>query len=352
MGNKKNTFDVVIIGSGPGGYVAAIRAAQLGLRVACVEKNVGLGGTCLNVGCIPSKALLNATEEYIHAKKILPRHGVVFDDVDFDLSVMMSHKEKVVDDLTKGIEHLFKKNNITRFAGLGRLGESGQVFIESGDGELVSLSARAIIIATGSTAANLDKLQVDETRILTSTGALSMTRVPQHLAVIGAGYIGLEMASIWARLGAKVTVIEYLDKILPGMDGEVTEQFQKLLRRQKIKFKLGTRVRGGVPNENGVELNLESVSGEVEEILEADVVLIAIGRRPFIEGLDLNKAGVIINEGGQIEVNDRFETNVPGVYAIGDVIRGPMLAHKAEEEGVFVAEVIAGQKPHIDYNFC
>ena len=346
---SETNFDVVVIGSGPGGYVAAIRAAQLGLKTACVEKDSALGGTCLNVGCIPSKALLQASEEYAHAGKALKRHGVMIENLQLDLPTMMGHKDKVVGDLTKGIAHLFQKNDITHIAGWGALGATGEVIISDDGGAKTVLNAKATIIATGSASANLPGIEIDEKHIVSSTGALALSEVPGHLAVIGAGYIGLEMASVWGRLGAKITVIEFLDRIVPGMDGELATQFQKMLRRQKMKFKLSTKVTGAELTNNGVTLAMEPVDGGAAETLEADVVLVAVGRKPYTEGLGLEQAGIATDGGGRIEVGDHFETNVACVYAIGDVIAGPMLAHKAEDEGVAVAEIIAGQKSHVNY---
>jgi len=346
---SETNFDVVVIGSGPGGYVAAIRAAQLGLKTACVEKDPALGGTCLNVGCIPSKALLQASEEYAHAGKALKRHGVMIENLQLDLPTMMGHKDKVVGDLTKGIAHLFQKNDITHIAGWGALGATGEVIISDDGGAKTVLNAKATIIATGSASANLPGIEIDEKHIVSSTGALALSEVPGHLAVIGAGYIGLEMASVWGRLGAKITVIEFLDRIVPGMDGELATQFQKMLRRQKMKFKLSTKVTGVELTNNGVALAMEPVDGGAAETLEADVVLVAVGRKPYTEGLGLEQAGIATDGGGRIEVGDHFETNVACVYAIGDVIAGPMLAHKAEDEGVAVAEIIAGQKSHVNY---
>ncbi|MBT3927298.1 MAG: dihydrolipoyl dehydrogenase [Rhodospirillaceae bacterium] len=347
---SENNFDVVVIGSGPGGYVAAIRAAQLGLKTACVEKGPTLGGTCLNVGCIPSKALLQASEEYAHAGKALKRHGVMVENLQLDLPVMMGHKDKVVGDLTKGIAHLFDKNDISRITGLGALGAAGEVIVTDGSGTKTTLNTKSIIIATGSASASLPGIEVDEKRIVSSTGALALDQVPGHLVVIGAGYIGLEMASVWGRLGAKITVIEFLDRIVPGMDGELATNFQKMLRRQKMKFKLSTKVTGAELTENGVALTMEPVEGGAAETLEADVVLVAVGRKPYTEGLGLEQAGVKTDGGGRIEVNEHFETSTAGVYAIGDVIAGPMLAHKAEDEGVAAAEIIAGQKSHVNYD--
>ncbi|MDP7342646.1 MAG: NAD(P)/FAD-dependent oxidoreductase, partial [Alphaproteobacteria bacterium] len=307
---SENKFDVVVIGSGPGGYVAAIRAAQLGLKTAGVEKDATLGGTCLNVGCIPSKALLQASEEYAHAGKALKRHGVMVEGLSLDLAAMMGHKDKVVGDLTKGIAHLFKKNDIARFEGLGALGAPGEVVVSAGDGSETVLGAGATIIASGSATASLPGIEIDEKRILSSTGALALGEVPGHLAVVGAGYIGLEMASVWGRLGAKITVIEFLDRILPGMDGELAAQFQKLLRRQKMKFKLSTKVTGAKSGKNGVTLAMEPVASGEAETLEADAVLVAVGRIPYTEGLGLEQAGVALDKGGRIEVDENFATNI------------------------------------------
>ena len=348
MNEKK--FDVVGIGSGPGGYVAAIRAAQLGLKTACVEKDPALGGTCLNVGCIPSKALLQTSEEYAHAGKALKRHGVMIEGLSLDLEAMMGHKDKVVGDLTKGIAHLFKKNDITHLKGIGALGAAGEIIVRADDGSETKLAAGATIIATGSAPANLPGIDIDEKRILSSTGALALDEVPGHLAVIGAGYIGLEMASVWGRLGAKITVIEFLDRIVPGMDGELAAQFQKMLRRQKMKFKLSTKVTAAEQNDSGVTLTMEPVAGGEPETLHADAVLVAVGRTPYTEGLGLDATSMTIDNGGRIEIDEHFATNVAGVYAIGDVIAGPMLAHKAEDEGIAVVEIIAGQKGHVNYS--
>ena len=348
MNEKK--FDVVVIGSGPGGYVAAIRAAQFGLKTACVEKDAELGGTCLNVGCIPSKALLQTSEEYAHAGKALKRHGVMIEGLSLDLEAMMGHKDKVVGDLTKGIAHLFKKNDITHLKGTGALGAAGEIIVRADDGSETKLAAGATIIATGSAPANLPGIDIDEKRILSSTGALALDEVPGHPAVIGAGYIGLEMASVWGRLGAKITVIEFLDRIVPGMDGELAAQFQKMLRRQKMKFKLSTKVTAAEQNDSGVTLTMEPVAGGEPETLHADAVLVAVGRTPDTEGLGLDATSVTIDNGGRIEIDEHFATNVAGVYAIGDVIAGPMLAHKAEDEGIAVAEIIAGQKGHVNYS--
>ena len=344
---SEHDFDVLVIGAGPGGYVAAIRAAQLGLRTACVERGPALGGTCLNVGCIPSKALLHTSEEYAHAKKQLARHGVMVSDVTLDLDKMMAHKDQVVGALTKGVAGLLEKNDVTHLQGRARLTGPGTVEIEGP--ETRTVTAGAIVIATGSLSAPLAGVEVDEERIVTSTGALALAQVPARMAVIGAGYIGLEMGSVWSRLGAKVTVIEFLDRILPGMDGEVATQMHRLLRRQKIAFKLGTKVTGAERTNEGVRLTMEPVAGGESATLDVDVVLVAVGRRPNTEGLGLENVGIELDGQGRIPVGERFETSAPGVYAIGDVIAGPMLAHKAEEEGVAAAENIAGGSGHVNH---
>ena len=345
---NKHAFDLLVIGAGPGGYVAAIRAAQLGLKTACVERAPTLGGTCLNVGCIPSKALLHTSEEYAHAATVLGRHGVRVSGVTLDLDAMMAHKERVVGELTRGVAGLLEKNHIARLQGLGRIAGPGIVEVEGEDRRTVT--AKAIVIATGSVSAPLAGVDIDEERIVTSTGALALPEVPPRMAVIGAGYIGLEMGSVWSRLGAKVTAIEFLDRVLPGMDGEVAKQFHRLLRRQKMAFKLSTRVTGAARTDEGVRLTMEPVAGGESESLDVDVALVAVGRKPNTEGLGLDEAGIARDEQGRIVVDERLETNVSGIHAIGDVIRGPMLAHKAEEEGVAVAEIIAGRTARVNYD--
>jgi len=343
-------YDVVVIGGGPGGYVAAIRAAQLGLKTACVEKRGALGGTCLNIGCIPSKALLQSSEKYEEAKHALAQHGVKLGSVELDLKAMMARKDKVVADLTKGIEFLFKKNKVDYVAGAGALAAAGRVAVKLAKGGEQTLETKNIVIATGSESMPLAGVEIDEKRIVTSTGALSLPEVPKRLAVIGAGYIGLELGSVWKRLGSEVTVIEFLPRIAPGMDGETAQQFQRILARQGLKFLLGTKVTAAKPGKSGVALTLEPAAGGDRQALEADVVLVSIGRRPFTDGLGLEQAGVKRDAKGRIEVDARFQTSVNGIYAIGDVIRGPMLAHKAEDEGVACAEIVAGQAGHIDYD--
>jgi dihydrolipoamide dehydrogenase len=344
-----NRYDLVIIGGGPGGYVAAIRAAQLGFRVACVEKRGTLGGTCLNVGCIPSKALLQSSEKFAEANHALAAHGVKLGKVSLDLKTMMARKEKVVGDLTKGVEFLFKKNKVAYIRGTARIAARDAVAVDLVDGGSETLSTERIVIATGSEVAPLRGVEIDEQRIVSSTGALSLDRVPGHLAVIGGGYIGLEMGSVWRRLGAEVTVIEFLDRIVPGMDGEIGKQFQRVLTRQGMNFRLGTKVTGAKTTNKGVTLTLEPAQGGEPETLDADVVLVAIGRRPYTDGLGLEEIGVERDAQGRVQTNGRFETTVPGIYAIGDVIAGPMLAHKAEEEGIALVEQLAGLAGHVNY---
>lgn len=336
-------FDVIVIGAGPGGYVCAIRAAQLGLRVACVEKRETLGGTCLNVGCIPSKALLQLSEAFEQARHDLADHGVIADGVRLDLARMQARKAEVVDANTKGIAFLFRKHKVTWLKGTGRIAAPGQVEV----GGTVH-TTRHIVIATGSESTPLPGVPVDERRIVTSTGALELDRVPDHLVVIGAGVIGLELGSVWRRLGAKVTVVEFLDRIVPGLDTEVARHFQRLLAKQGIGFRLGAKVTGAVAGTDGVTLTVEPVKGGAPETIGADIVLLAIGRRPHLDGLGLEAAGVALDERGRVRTDAHYATNVPGIHAIGDAIAGPMLAHKAEEEGVALAEILAGQPGHVN----
>ncbi|MFZ9483996.1 MAG: dihydrolipoyl dehydrogenase [Alphaproteobacteria bacterium] len=340
-----DSFDLVVIGAGPGGYVCAIRAAQLGMKVACVEKRATLGGTCLNVGCIPSKALLQASEKFHEAGHGLAAFGVKVGKVELDLAAMMAHKDKVVDANVKGVEFLFRKNKVEWVKGAARIAGPGKVAV----GERV-LEARAIVIATGSEVSPLRGIDIDEKKVVSSTGALELGAVPKSMAVIGGGVIGLEMASVWQRLGAKVTVVEFLDRILPGMDGEVSKQAQRILARQGIEFRLSTKVTGADKGGAGVALSLEPAAGGDKAELKVDVVLVAVGRRPHVEGLGLKEAGVALDDKGRIATDAHFETSVKGIYAIGDAIAGPMLAHKAEDEGVAVAEILAGQKPHVNYD--
>jgi dihydrolipoamide dehydrogenase len=343
------TYDVVVIGGGPGGYVAAIKAAQLGMKVACVEKRPTLGGTCLNVGCIPSKALLHTSHLYEEATHGLDRFGIRTGEVRLELGAMLDHKDKVVEGLTKGIEFLFKKNKVTRLQGSGRILGPGRVVVER-DGGAEELASRHVVIATGSEVAPLPGVTIDEERILSSTGALDLERVPEHLVVVGAGYIGLELGTVWRRLGAKVTVVEFLDRITPGMDQEIARELQKLLARQGLAFRLSTKVVGVETGGERLGVVVEPVAGGAQETLACDAVLVAIGRRPWTEGLGLAEVGVALDERGRVRTDGRFGTTVPGIWAIGDVIEGPMLAHKAEEDGVACIETIAGQKPHLDYD--
>ena len=337
-------FDVIVIGAGPGGYVCAIRAAQLGLKVACVEKRETLGGTCLNVGCIPSKALLHSSENYHAAKHGFAEHGVIAKEVGFDLGAMMKHKDKTVGANVKGVEFLFKKNKVTWLKGAATFKSANAITVADKD-----YSAKHIVIATGSESMPLPGVTVDEKRIVTSTGAIALDAVPKHLVVIGGGYIGLELGSVWRRLGAEVTVVEFLDRIVPTMDGEVASTFQKILGKLGLKFRLGTKVTKAEASDNGVSLTLEPAKGGESETMQADVVLVAVGRRAHTEGLGLDAVGVETDERGRVKTNGHYATNVDGVYAIGDVIAGPMLAHKAEEEGVALAELLAGQAGHVNY---
>ena len=343
-------YDLVVIGAGPGGYVAAIRAAQLGLKVACIDKRKSLGGTCLNIGCIPSKALLQSSEHYSHALHGLAAHGVNVGKVSYDLKAMMGHKDKVVEDNTKGIEFLFKKNKVTSVHGTARIKSATEVEVTAENGDTQTLKTGSILIATGSDSAPLAGLEIDEKQIVTSTGALTLETVPKHLVVVGAGYIGLEMGSVWARLGAEVTVIEYLDRITPGMDGEVAKAFQKILEKQGMTFRLGTKVTGAETLKTKVKLSVEPAAGGDAETIECDTVLVSIGRRPYTDQLGLEEVGVTTNDRGFVEIDAHFQTSVEGIYAIGDCVPGPMLAHKAEDEGVAAAEIIAGESGHVNYD--
>jgi len=337
-------YDVIVIGSGPGGYVAAIRCAQLGLKTACVEKRETLGGTCLNIGCIPSKALLASSEKFEDASEHFDHIGI---DVKpkLNLKKMMAFKDEVVEANTKGIEFLFKKNKIDHLKGHGEIVEAGKVKVGKDTYE-----ADNIIIATGSDVASLPNIEIDEKKIVSSTGALELTSVPKSMIVIGGGVIGLEMGTVWRRLGAEVTVIEYLDQILPGMDEEVRKEANKIFKKQGITFKTGAKVTSAKSGAKGVDLTLEPAKGGDEEKLSAEIVLMAVGRKPYTDKLGLDAVGVEMDERGRIHVDETFETSVEGIFAIGDVMAGPMLAHKAEEEGVVLAEMLAGQSGHIDYN--
>jgi dihydrolipoamide dehydrogenase len=339
------SFDVILIGAGPGGYVCAIRAAQLGLKVACVEKRATLGGTCLNVGCIPSKALLQSSEHFEEANHKLAEHGVNVGQVSLDLGRMQARKGEVVGANVKGVEFLFKKNKVTWLKGEGKITAPGTVQVDGQD-----YAAKNIVIATGGDVIPLPGVAIDEKRIVSSTGALELDSVPKHLVVIGGGYIGLELGSVWHRLGAEVTVVEYLDRLVPAMDTEVGKAFERILGKQGLRFRLKTKVTGATVDDTGVDLTVEPAAGGAAETLRADVVLVAIGRRPYVEALGLEAVGVALDERGRVKTDEHFATSVPGIWAIGDVIAGPMLAHKAEEEGVALAEQLAGQKPHVNYN--
>lgn len=341
-------YDLVIIGGGPGGYVAAIRAAQLGFSIAVVEGRGKLGGTCLNVGCIPSKALLTSSAKFSELSH-LAAHGIAVEGTSLNLEAMLARKDKIVGDLTKGIEFLFKKNNVEYIRGWGSIPAAGVVEVTSDEGSQ-TLSAKNILIATGSEPTPLPGVEIDEKIIVSSTGALALETVPEKLIVIGAGVIGLELGQVWSRLGSKVTVVEYLDRILPGMDGEVAKLAQRALSKRGLKFSLGRKVLSAEPTDAGLTVRLERIGKDKFEELEADTILVAIGRRPVIRGLGLDTLGVAVNERDFIEVDAKFQTSVTGIYAIGDCIPGPMLAHKAEEDGVACVELLAGEHGHVDYN--
>ncbi len=352
------SFDLVVIGGGPGGYVCALRAAQLGLSVACIDRRETLGGTCLNVGCIPSKALLHSSHLYHQAQHDLAGHGIGVSPT-LDLGTMMARKDKVVGDLTKGIDHLFRKHKITRLTGSGRLAGPTTVEVSDGPDAGRRLEAANIVLATGSEPTPLTGVAVDEDRIVSSTGALALAAVPEHLVVIGGGVIGLELGSVWRRLGAKVTVVEFLDRLVPAMDGELAKTLQRSLKKQGLTFRLGTRVTGAETGADGVTLTLTPAQGDAQgevkgdgaaDTLTADRVLVAVGRRPVTEGLGLETVGITLDERGFVPVDHAFTTRVPSIRAIGDVIGGAMLAHKAEDEGVAVAEWLAGQRPEVNYD--
>ncbi|MFD9898773.1 dihydrolipoyl dehydrogenase [Mesorhizobium sp. NPDC059025] len=345
-------YDVVVIGSGPGGYVCAIKAAQLGLKTAVIEKRETFGGTCLNIGCIPSKALLHASEMLAEAQHSFDTLGVEVGTPKLNLKKMLAHKDATVAANVNGVAFLFKKNKIDAFRGTGKVVSAGKVSVTGEDGKVQEIEAKNIVIATGSDVAGIPgvKVDIDEKVIVSSTGALSLEKVPGHLIVVGGGVIGLELGSVWARLGAKVTVVEYLDTILGGMDGEVCKQFQRMLAKQGLDFKLGAKVTAVTKAKKGATVTFEPVKGGAAETIEADAVLIATGRRPYTDALGLKEAGVDVDERGRVKTDAHLRTNVPGIYAIGDVVAGPMLAHKAEDEGVAVAETIAGQAGHVNYD--
>jgi len=345
-------YDVVVIGSGPGGYVCAIKAAQLGLKVAVVEKRATYGGTCLNIGCIPSKALLHASEMFHQAGHGMDSLGIEVPAPTLNLSKMMAHKDATVKANVDGVAFLFKKNKIDGIIGTGKVIGAGKVSVTNDAGETQELETKSIIIATGSDVAGIPgvSVDIDETVIISSTGGIKLEKVPANMIVVGGGVIGLELGSVWMRLGAKVTVVEYLDNILGGMDGEVSKQFQRMLAKQGMEFKLGAKVTGVEKAGTGAKVTFEPVKGGAAETLDADVVLIATGRKPYTAGLGLEEAGVALDNRGRVEIDGHFKTNVAGIFAIGDVVKGPMLAHKAEDEGVALAEILAGQAGHVNYD--
>jgi dihydrolipoamide dehydrogenase len=344
------SYDLVVIGTGPGGYVCAVRAAQLGMKVAVVEKNPTLGGTCLNVGCMPSKALLHASEMFEEAAHSFAKMGVSVSAPKLDLPAMMNFKQQGIDGNVKGVEFLMKKNKIDVIHGTGKILGAGKVEVAGADGKTQTVDTKNIVIATGSDIARLKGIEIDEKRIVSSTGALSLDKVPGKLLIVGAGVIGLELGSVWHRLGAEVTVVEFLDRILPGMDGEVARQFQRLLEKQGFKFKLGAKVTGVDTSGKALKVSVEPAAGGPVETVDADVVLVCIGRVPYTDGLGLKEAGVALDNRGRVQIDPHFSTSVKGIYAIGDVVAGPMLAHKAEDEGVACAEIIAGQAGHVNYD--
>src|SRR5499425_1401706 len=343
-------YDLVVIGTGPGGYVCAVRASQLGMKVAVIEKNPTLGGTCLNVGCMPSKALLHASEMFEEATHSFAKMGVSVSAPKLDLPSMMNFKQQGIDGNVKGVEFLMKKNKIDVLMGKGKILGAGKVAVTGADGKAQTVETKNIVIATGSDVARLKGIAIDEKRIVSSTGALSLERVPRHLLVVGAGVIGLELGSVWRRLGAQVTIVEFLDHILPGIDSELGKQFHHILQKQGIAVRLSSKVTAIDTAGKTLKVKVEPATGGAAEMLDADIVLVAIGRVPFTEGLGLEEVGVRKDNRGRVVVGPHFRTSVDGIYAIGDVIAGPMLAHKAEEEGVAVAEILAGQAGHVNYD--
>ena len=344
------SYDLIVIGTGPGGYVCAIRAAQLGLKTAVVEKDATFGGTCLNVGCIPSKALLHASELFNEAGESFGKMGIKVGTPKLDLEAMMKFKDEGVDGNVKGVAFLLKKNKVDSFQGIGRIAASGKVEVKAGDGKTQVLDTKAIVIATGSDVARLKGIDIDEKRVVSSTGALVLDKVPERLLVVGAGVIGLELGSVWRRLGAEVVMVEFLDRILPGTDLDVAKNFQRILQKQGLTFKLASKVTAIDTSGKKLKATVEPAAGGTAETIEADVVLVAVGRVPFTQGLGLDEVGVKKDNRGRVVVDAHYATNVSGIYAIGDVIAGPMLAHKAEDEGVAVAEIIAGQAGHVNYD--
>jgi len=345
-------YDVIVIGSGPGGYECAIRAAQLGLKTAVVEKNATFGGTCLNIGCIPSKAMLHASELYEEAGENFGKMGIKVGKPAVDLAALLKYKQGNVDANVNGVAFLFKKNKIETFRGVGRIAAPGKIEVKADDGKTQTVETKNIIIATGSDVARLNGIDIDEKRIVSSTGALELPQVPQKLVVVGAGIIGMELGSVWRRLGAQVTVVEFLDHILPGIDGEVARQFHRLQQKQGIAFKLSAKVTAIDTSAKTLKVKIEpaAAAGVAAETLDADIVLVAIGRVPYTDGLGLEAAGVKKDNRGRVVIDPHFQTSVAGIYAIGDAVAGPMLAHKAEEEGVAAAEIIAGQAGHVNYD--
>lgn len=350
--SSESRYDLIILGAGPAGYVAAIRAAQLGLKTACIEKDKTLGGTCLNVGCIPSKALLDSSEHFLYAKTKLSKHGVIVENTKLDLPAMMKRKDTVVRQLTGGIDGLFKKNKIDRFLGFGTIedakGEWKRVAVKGAQGTQI-LSAPTLLLAMGSEPASLPFLPFDGRRVINSTEALALTEVPKHLVVIGGGVIGLELGSVWMRLGARVTVVEYQDRILPGMDRQVCKELHKILAKQGMEFRLATKCLGAKIDGKWAMVDVEDLATHEKSKLECDVVLVAVGRRPFTKGMNLVEQGIELDSAGRIVIDEHYQTRVPGVYAIGDLVTGPMLAHKAEEEGIAAVELIAGLAGHVNY---